>query len=289
MRKSLIVAISSVLLGVSVSQAGGYQALSTYHMMEAARTGNLDHFNQGIIYQNIDRMEKQRQEERRREEERREQERRAEQRRADDRRLEEQRRASELKNAEIQREQEQIRQQLQQERQQVQNYQVPVQMLKEPRRFSDPVQEAKKKGGTFFWDEGVCKQKLPGGKVEVMPGSAIAIRLCRGKGGPDDIDAAYEQYYARQAALLNKKFAYVDDKTLVQAESCSMWAPTATHLAFDVKCNDKVTLRLFVKSPRLDTPEAKEALETIVEKLSFFSLQTKETSMQTGRGVLFTK
>ena len=282
MRKNLVLAVTSVLLVTSISQASGYKVLSTYHMMEAARTGDLNHLNQGMIYNNFDRMaeqRKQREEESRREDERR---------REDAKRLEEQRRATEVKAAEVKREQEQIRQELQQERQQLQNYQAQV-VAKEPRRAIDPVQAAKNKGGVFFWDEGVCKQKLPNGKIEVMPGSAVAIRLCRGKGGPDDIDAAYEQYYTRQVALLNKKFAYVDDKNLSQAESCAMWAPTVTHLAFDVKCNDKVALRLFVKSPRLDTPEAKAALETIVEKLSYFSLETKETTIQLGRGVLFTK
>lgn len=275
MRKNLILAVSSVLLVTSVSQAGGFQALSTYHMMEAARTGDLNHLNQGMIYNNFDRMEEQRRQQA------------EDSRREDARRLEDQRRATEVKVVEVQREQEQLRQELQQERQQVKNYE--AQISKEPRRFRDPVQEAKKKGGTFFWDEGVCKQKLPSGKIEVMPGSAVAIRLCRGKGGPDDIDAAYEQYYTRQVAHLNKKFAYVEDKILAQAESCTMWAPRPAHLAFDVSCNDKTALRLFVKSPRLDTPEAKAALETIVEKLSYFSLETKETSMPSGRGVLFTK
>lgn len=290
MRKNLILVLASISFTAALVNAGpALKALGTYHQLEAIRTGDLNHFNQAMIYNNLNRMEEDRKQ--RAEDSRREEERRMEQLREDDR------------QAEIQR-----------LKQQVQVVQKPAvvqpavvnevvvapalnrevqpkavdlvsQYATSARKFNDPVQNYKKQGGTLFWEEGVCKQRFSDGTVQVVEGGeAVIIRVCRIKGGPADITASYEQYYKRQDA---KHFSIVEGDTLSGARTCALVSPKAEMMNFDVICKGRVALRYPVKSVRLDTPEAKQALKVIVQKMGQYSLETKDTAFPADREIFF--
>ncbi len=272
MCKNLILVLASISFTAALVNAGpALKALSTYHQLEAIRTGDINHLYQALIYNNFNRMEEDRKQ--RAEEARREEERRMEQLRENDR------------QAEIQR----LKQQIQVQKPAVVQPAVVNEVVVAPatsaRKFNDPVQNYKKQGGTLFWEEGVCKQKLPNGSVQVVDGGeAVIIRVCRIKGGPADITASYEQYYKRQDA---KHFSIVEGDTLSGARTCALVSPRADMMNFDVICKGRVALRYPVKSVRLDTPEAKQALKVIVDKMAQYSLETKDTAIPSDREVFF--
>lgn len=293
MLKNILLAVTPVLLAAILAQAGPYKALSNYHMFEAARTGNLDNLNQGMLYNQVDRMQEQRKQ--REEESRREEEARIQKMRDDDRQLEIQRLKQQVQAApqlpvvkpavvkELVAETPQLNREV---APQVVNL-VPQYGTSTRRKFNDPVLSAKKAGGEFFWDEGVCKQKLPNGDVEVHYGEAIVIRLCRGKGGPDDINAAYEKYEQRQVGLINKKFTVLEEDTLKGSRTCTLVTPKEKAMSFDVICKGRVALRMPVKSLRLDTPEAKQALKDIKFKMQNSRLFTEDKAIPTDREMFF--
>ena len=289
MRKNLILVLASIsFTAASVNAGPALKALGTYHQLEAIRTGDLNHLNQAMIYNNFNRIEEDRKQ--RAEESRREEERRMEQLREDDR------------QAEIQR----LKQQIQVQKPAVVQPAVVNQVVVAPalnrevapqavdlipqhatsaRKFNDPVQNYKKQGGTLFWEEGVCKQRLSDGTVQVVDGGeAVIIRVCRIKGGPADITASYEQYYKLQDA---KHFSVVEHDTLSGARTCALVSPRSDMMNFDVICKDRVALRYPVKSVRLDTPEAKQALKTIVQKMGQYSLESKDTEFKSDREIFF--
>ena len=293
MRKNILLAVTPVLLAAILAQAGPYKALSNYHLFEAARTGNLDNLNQGMLYNQVDRMQEQRKQ--REEESRREEEARMQKMREDDRQLEIQRLKQQAQAAqqpvmakpavvkELVVEAPQLNREVQPKVQEL----VPQYATSARRKFNDPVLSAKKAGGEFFWDEGVCKQKLLNGDIEVHYGEAIVIRLCRGKGGPDDINAAYEKYQERQVGLVNQKFTVLEADTLKGARTCALVTPKEKAMSFDVICKGRVALRMPVKSLRLDTPEAKQALKDIKLKMQSERLFSEDKTIPADREMFF--
>ena len=288
MRKNILLAVTPVLLAAILAQAGPYKALSNYHMFEAARKGNLDNLNQGMLYNQVDRMQEQRKQ--------REEESRLQKMRDDDRQLEIQRLKQQVQAVpqlpvvkpavvkELVAETPQLNPEV---APQVVDLVVPQRATSARRKFNDPVLSAKKAGGEFFWDEGVCKQKLPNGDIEVHYGEAIVIRLCRGKGGPDDINAAYEKYQLRQVGLINKKFTVLEADTLKGARTCALVTPKEKAMSFDVICKGRVALRMPVKSLRLDTPEAKQALKDIKLKMQSERLFSEDKTIPADREMFF--